>query len=366
MIRIFKNMNNCALCEKPINENNQTEEHVIPQAIGGRLKIKDFICLTCNNKSGHQWDSILSDQLAFFSTSLNIKREKKLPNYLVRTLDGKEYLKKPDGDFILIRPMDTVKKNEDGTFNVKIEAPNLKVAKDIIKKVIKENNLSSSAQDIMLENIKNSSSPMDQLIVDEISFGGSESGKSLVKTALAMAFTMGIDIKQCDLAIGYLLENKEACFGYFYSKTKDFIKNRENIPFHCVHIKACSTSRRVYGYIEYFGAFRVVLSMASCYLGEDKLGSYIIDPINSRKMSLDIELDVNDDVIQRIYNLEMYDGKEHEDAIGKILSLVVEKSRTNNMKNRLNDVLQKWDDAKTYEQNMKESIEFLIPYYRDF
>ncbi|UIZ94896.1 hypothetical protein GBN67_08065 [Acinetobacter johnsonii] len=359
-------MNKCTLCIKPINENNQTDEHVIPQAIGGRLKVKDFICITCNNKSGHQWDSILSDQLSFFSTSLNIKREKKLPNYLVKTLDGKEYLRQPNGDFILIRPMDNVIKNKDGSFNVKIEAPNLKVAKDLIKKVIKENNLSSSAQDLMLKNIKHSSSPIDQLIVNEISFGGIESGKSLVKTALAMAFTIGIDLKQCDLATGYLLENKEACFGYFYSKNKDFIKNREDIPFHCVHIKACSASRRVYGYIEYFGAFRIVLSMASNYLGEDKVGSYMIDPINSRKIDLDIDLDVNDDDIQRIYNYEMYDPEEYKNAIGTILGLIVEKSRTNNMKNRLNDVLKRWDDAKTYEQNMRESIEFLIPYYRDF
>jgi len=347
-------------------ENNQTEEHVIPQAIGGRLKVKDFICRSCNNKFGHKWDSILSEQLSFFVTSLNIKREKKLPNYLVKTLDGKEYLKQPNGDFILTRPVDQVKKNADGSINVKINAPNIKVAKGIIKKVIKENNLSSSVQELMLENLKHSSSPIDQPIVNEINFGGAECGKSLVKTALAMAFTMGIDLKQCDLAIGYLLENKEACFGYFYSKTEDFVKNRESIPFHCVHIKASSTAKRVYGYIEYFGAFRVVLSLASCYLGEDKVGSYIIDPVNNQKIDLDIELDINDADIQRIYNYEIYDGQEYQNAIGRLLSLVVEKSKTNNLNNRLSEVLKKWDDTKTYDQNMKESIEYLKPYFKDF
>jgi len=129
-------MNNCALCNTFISKENQSEEHVIPQAIGGRLKIKNFICRTCNNKFGHNWDSTLANQLAFFSTSLNIKREKKLPNYLVNTLDGNQYLKQPQGDFILTRPTEHIEKNPDGSLNIKIEAPNFKIAKDILKKSI--------------------------------------------------------------------------------------------------------------------------------------------------------------------------------------------------------------------------------------
>lgn len=135
-------MFNCALCNVVLDEDNQTEEHIIPQAIGGRLKVKNFICLTCNNKFGHKWDCILADQLSFFSTSLNIKREKKLPNHRVKTIDGNEYLKQPDGDFLLTRPTDIVEKNHDGSFNIKIEAKDMKVATNIVNKVCKNNNIS--------------------------------------------------------------------------------------------------------------------------------------------------------------------------------------------------------------------------------
>lgn len=210
-------MNNCTLCNETIYKTNQTEEHIIPQVIGGRLKIKNFICLRCNNKYGHIWDCILADQLAFFSIYLNIKREKKIPYYLVKTLEGNEYLKKPNGDFLLTRPIEHVHKNSDGSFNIKIEAKDLKTAKNILKKICKYNNISNDSQTHMLENLKLNSLPMNQVIQGEINFGGKEAGRSLVKTALAMAFYMGIDVKQCDLATGYLLENKEPCYGYFYS-----------------------------------------------------------------------------------------------------------------------------------------------------
>lgn len=43
----------------------------------------------------------------------------------------------------------------------------------------------------MLENLKLNSLPMNQVIQGEINFGGKEAGRSLVKTALAMAFYMG-------------------------------------------------------------------------------------------------------------------------------------------------------------------------------
>jgi len=360
-------MNNCALCNTFISKENQSEEHVIPQAIGGRLKIKNFICRTCNNKFGHNWDSTLANQLAFFSTSLNIKREKKLPNYLVNTLDGNQYLKQPQGDFILTRPTEHIEKNPDGSLNIKIEAPNFKIAKDILKKVFKENNISSESQNSISEKLKQNIAPMNQIIHDEINFGGEESGRSLVKTALAMTFLMGIDLKQCDLATGYLLENREPCFGYFYSIDKDFVKNRnKDIPFHCVHIRASTELKRIFGYIEYFGAFRVILSLASNYIGETKEKTYFIDPINNQDFDLKIELDVSDNEIEKIYNYEIYDLKVYENAIGGLLSKVVRKSKENNLINRIDEAIKKWDKNKTYDQNISEALTYLKPFLNDF
>ena len=50
----------CALCEAPFDEANDSREHVIPNAIGGRKAVRDFICRQCNNTTGAYWDNELA------------------------------------------------------------------------------------------------------------------------------------------------------------------------------------------------------------------------------------------------------------------------------------------------------------------
>ena len=66
----------CALCDMEITEKNDTKEHLIPNAIGGRKKIKGFICNSCNKASGDNWDSELAKQLNPFSLFFGITRER--------------------------------------------------------------------------------------------------------------------------------------------------------------------------------------------------------------------------------------------------------------------------------------------------
>src|SRR3989304_197776 len=55
-----------------------TLEHIIPQAIGGRLK-KKLYCKACNNTFGHALDNEISNQFGWIGTLLNIKREQGKP-----------------------------------------------------------------------------------------------------------------------------------------------------------------------------------------------------------------------------------------------------------------------------------------------
>jgi len=66
----------CALCEIVITQDNDTKEHIIPNANGGKKKVKGFICGNCNNQSGNTWDSTLAAQLSPFSLLFDIKRER--------------------------------------------------------------------------------------------------------------------------------------------------------------------------------------------------------------------------------------------------------------------------------------------------
>ena len=50
----------CALCGEPFADGDDSREHIIPNAIGGRKKIAGFLCRNCNSKTGKEWDSELA------------------------------------------------------------------------------------------------------------------------------------------------------------------------------------------------------------------------------------------------------------------------------------------------------------------
>lgn len=70
-------MKKCYICGEELTKDNTSAEHIIPNAIGGKLKSKDLICKKCNNKLGHNTDNELAKQLEFFTNFLNINRERK-------------------------------------------------------------------------------------------------------------------------------------------------------------------------------------------------------------------------------------------------------------------------------------------------
>ena len=66
---------NCWLCSVVITPENDSNEHVIPQAIGGRKTVNGFICKCCNSETGHAWDAGLMKFLEFFTVHENPMRE---------------------------------------------------------------------------------------------------------------------------------------------------------------------------------------------------------------------------------------------------------------------------------------------------
>ncbi|KAB7740293.1 hypothetical protein F2P47_08595 [Parvibaculum sedimenti] len=53
----------CIICNNVLTKGTDSREHVIPNSIGGRLKVRGFLCVRCNNTSGHKWESDLARDL---------------------------------------------------------------------------------------------------------------------------------------------------------------------------------------------------------------------------------------------------------------------------------------------------------------
>lgn len=66
----------CVLCNHEITEENNTKEHIIPNSLGGKRVLKNFICIDCNSKTGETWDAEIARKFAPFCTMFGIKKDR--------------------------------------------------------------------------------------------------------------------------------------------------------------------------------------------------------------------------------------------------------------------------------------------------
>lgn len=309
----------CALCDNDITEENDTKEHLIPNAIGGRRKVKGFICGVCNNTSGDVWESELAKQLNPLSLFFGISRERgEAPSQLFETTGGDKLKLNLRGSMDIEKPMysETPLESEAGV-QIQIKARSMPEARRMLQGVKRK--YPQVDLNELLDNAKSESSYCSDMLKFNLSFGGHEAGRSIVKSALALAVSSGIQAEVCVEAKNYLRNEKsEACFGYFYDS--DLVKNRpEGTPFHCVSIKGCKETKQVIGYVEYFGVQRVVLCLSDSYEGEDISSTYAINPITGEELSLAVELSLSNEEIREAYDYKKIPDGAVEDAFDKVI-----------------------------------------------
>ena len=128
----------CALCGGQFEQLNDSEEHIIPNAIGGKRKVKGFLCRQCNNNTGREWDAALARQLNPISNLLNIKRDRGTPPDLeVETATGRSLLHKSDGHITTVRYDESTQQAE-GKIIVDVSAPSMRVLKRHLEGLVRQ------------------------------------------------------------------------------------------------------------------------------------------------------------------------------------------------------------------------------------
>ena len=309
----------CALCDIEITEENDTKEHLIPNAIGGRKKVKGFICKSCNNVSGDDWESELARQLNPLSLFFGISRERgEVPSKLLETTGGDKLKLNVDGSMDIEKPLYTERPLESGVgVQIQIRARSMPEAKRMLRGVKRK--YPQADLNELLGNAKIESSYCSDMLRFNFSFGGHEAGRSIVKSALALAVSSGIPTEECTEATNYLRNDEaEACFGYYYET--DLVKNRpEGTPLHCVSIKGCSKTKQVIGYVEYFGVQRVILCLARSYKGKDVSDTYAINPITGEELTLLVDLNLSNFEIREAYDYKKIPNGSVKAAFDKVI-----------------------------------------------
>jgi hypothetical protein len=128
----------CRGCGKDLTSATDSEAHIIPNALGGRLKPKGIICRSCNGKLDELADNALVRAFGHWPTLLNLPRDRgEQPRKLIETQNGKRVWVESDGSITLADPDYKVAPVEAG-HEVMIAAGNMKTFRQLLQKVAKE------------------------------------------------------------------------------------------------------------------------------------------------------------------------------------------------------------------------------------
>jgi len=315
----------CALCLAPLTTANDSEEHIFPNSIGGWLTVTGFICGECNNKKGRTWDAVLAKQFAWISSMACIVRDRgAVPPVVVTTISGKDYKLRSDGTMVPNRFEYSALPDGD---KVKVSF----VARDMneVKKKVSElkKRYPNFDHEAALSSAKMSTSYLTEPLKGELTSGGPEAGRSIVTTALAYAFKLGINPHRCEVVLPFLRQPELLTTRYGWSSLVDVI--RERIPgqiFHCVSIWGDPITSRLLAYVEYFSHSRWHVELSQHYEGPVISSTYAITPDNAREIEINVDWELDPSIFARIVTGDGYDSEHTTQAMAPVMDTLMTRS----------------------------------------
>lgn len=315
----------CIVCASEIITNvNDSEEHIIPNAIGGIKKVKGFICRTCNSTAGENWDNEVAEQLTSFCNMLNINRDRgEVQDLIVRQTNGNQLILKPNG---VMHPIKPEVKIDGGVYD--IQARDKKEARKILTGLYRKHKKDVSEISEIVDNLPVRRQYLDSPLHFRLSLGGTEAGRSYVKSALALIHSQKNTDLACDIGIAYLNNsNHDRIWGYYLDEI-DVILNRDiDIPLHCVHINANGSKGKVIAYIEYFSILKVVILLSNNYSGIDQSITYALDPTTGKELNVGVESQNLHEIIHDIISDQYRNYEVAKNNINNVLRIIDEKAR---------------------------------------
>jgi hypothetical protein len=293
----------CYYCNTCLSLENSSEEHVIPNSIGGRLRNKDLLCKNCNSVLGQTIDAQFANKTHFFMHQLRLAKQiGKVPDYKVQSvLSNCEYVlnsKTHNGKLrILQNPVIEPIMDQDGKLiEIKING----VYRD--KSHLRQHLQGLKRQEIYKQlDIDKIISQSDELIIPP----GQDVFKEDIGTKLAgEEFYCGI----LKIAINYYLHSNgvidyiiDAISALKQKNTKAYVNaafiqevtnlycpQKDEIN-HIVVIQGNAKEQILYGYIEIFN-FPYVVILSKHYTGKDFFSSYILNLNTNRSKVNKLEL----------------------------------------------------------------------------
>lgn len=307
----------CYICEK--NEAD-SDEHIIPNAIGGVLRAK-ILCKDCNSKLGATSDAVLAEQCLLFSNFVNHTRDRKdIPDLSCQIID--------DGNAIPVKRNAKTKdlkgivrhfsNNQDSIhFSFKVYG---KDAKKILKKQVEntivsvgtKKNWSKEKVSDTIDEITDKIENMEEqeiktpLMLNKFNFGGKESFLSLLKTAINFYIMNNGDKKYISEALRILKDSSNDVSHIVRLYYPDNFTPKDSI-YHTLYVKGDKHEKKLICLISYYNAYQVIVLLNDDYTGDDIEFNYCYDIWNEKNCPWNKSLDITSVPFENIFgNKDVY------------------------------------------------------------
>jgi hypothetical protein len=282
-------MKNCYACGVELTEVTASNEHVILNACGGYWQSKELLCINCNSSFGAESDAVLAAQTNHCANLLGIIRQRGEPQKLKGKLKstGEDYVIEASGRPMLTKP--TVKEsNVDGQPFLSIVARDAKELRMILKGYQKK--YPGTDVESLVKKATHTKEYLDEPLTFSMEIGGEKAFRSVVKTAVNCYLLKGGTQRHIKHLIPYLRGYETLKVAWMhYPKDIIYHPDSEAIT-HIIRIVGCPMEGILYGYIELFNTYNVLVVLNDEYKGDVLDITYAFDVFKLQEVTANVPI----------------------------------------------------------------------------
>lgn len=278
----------CYVCDEQITKENQTYEHIVLNAIGGKLASTQLFCDCCNDMITSKMDAELAAQFNLLTNFLMVHRHRggTPPPVKGKVKSGEKY-EILNGSKPVMSDPDFEKKNENGGIRYSASASSDKQMKTILKG-IKRNHPQFNDKEAF-EKATRRQFYMGEPIKFDTTVGGDLALKSVSKSAMNFFIYSGGDKQHIKHLIPHLTNQEELGIVAHYIQEALPYEHEPSEVNHVLHLVGDPKEKILYCYVEYFSAYSFIVKLNDDYDGNPIKCTYCYDVAANTKLDKEVE-----------------------------------------------------------------------------
>jgi hypothetical protein len=350
---------NCYICNIEISNDNQTDEHIIINAAGGRLKSKNLICLNCNSSFGEGIDRELAKQLNGMANMLMIQRQRGEPQPILANHlnSGEQYQLGLGGNPALTKPIVSQKLDGQET-KIAVRARSEKELRSILKGLSKK--YPQLDVEVAMGHAKWRREYFDDEVEVNLEVGGVDVFRAVCKCATNFFVFNGGEASEIRHLIPFIRGAEERNVVWMHYHNLYDITPDE--CFHLIHLVGNVKEQVLYCYVDYFNTHRFLVLLSDGYTGPEIKQTYCFDVVNAKQFEKTILIDYDRQTLLNFFiNRDVFFSEKVNAAFQRTLNLGLRRQdkfqRTKILDTAVRETLEKFTEPTLTEPMINEVID---------